>query len=478
MHFTISPLPLGTLGLFLVGVVLLVIGMAMFTLGADIAMLPMGEMVGNELTESRKISLFIVFGLIIGFIVTIAEPDVKILAGQVAGVPDLVLLATVALGAGIFLVLGLLRILFGWSFNKFLWVFYILIFVIAALTSQDFISVAFDSGGVSTGPITVPFIVALGVGVAAVRGGKDTTGESFGLSAIVSIGPILAVLLLSMTFDTSAETYETFMLPEVNSISELFYLFYSQLPQYLKEVGQVLLPLVGIFAIFQFWFLRLKSKQLLKLGVGLVYTYLGIAVFLTGTNVGFMPAGKLLGAQIAGLPINWALVPIGFIMGLSVIAAEPAVYVLINEVEDVSGGSITGRAMLLFTSLGVGLAVSLSMIRVLTGIDLMYFLLPGYGIALMLTLFVPNTFTAIAFDSGGVAAGTMTAAFLLPFAVGACEAVGGNILADAFGLIALVAMAPLVSIQVLGLIYRAKTKRIQLTLSENGEAMADHDVIG
>lgn len=476
LHFTITPLPSELLGLFLIGVVLLVIGMAMFTLGADIAMLPMGEMIGNELTEARKVSLFIIFGFVIGFIVTFAEPDVKVLAGQVAGVPDLAFLATVALGAGIFLVLGLLRILLNWSMNKVLWLSYMLVFLIASFSASSFLPVAFDSGGVTTGPITVPFIVALGVGVAAVRGGKDTTGDSFGLSAIVSIGPILAVLLLGMTFDTSAEHYEVFLMPEVNSIPELLSLFYLELPRYFKEVGQVLIPLVGIFSVFQVMFLRLKTKQLIKLGVGLLYTYIGIVVFLTGVNVGFMPAGIVLGAEIAGFSSNWLLVPIGFILGLAVVAAEPAVYVLINEVEDVSGGSINARGMLLFISLGVGISVSLSMVRVLTGIDLMYFLLPGYGIALLLTLFVPNTFTAIAFDSGGVAAGTMTAAFLLPFAVGAAEAVGGNIMTDAFGLIAMVAMAPLVTIQILGIIYSAKTKRIQTTL-ENGETVSEADTI-
>jgi hypothetical protein len=475
LHFTIAPIPLGILGLFLTGVVLLIIGMAMFTLGADIAMLPMGEMIGNALTEARKISLLVIFGFLAGLIITIAEPDLRILATQVAGIPDLTLIVVVGIGSGVFLVLGLLRILYNFSFSKLLWISYTIVFILAAFTKPDFLPVAFDSGGVTTGPITVPFILALGVGIAAVRGGKQTTGDSFGLTAVLSIGPIIAVFLLGMTFNASGGSYDISVPSEINNLSQLFSPFFIHIPEYLWEVGQVMLPLVGIFAIFQVFFLRLKTRQLLKMAVGLFYAYTGIVIFLTGANVGFIPTGQILGAAIASMSSNWMIIPIGFIMGVCVVAAEPAVFVLISEVEEVSGGSITRRAMMTFFCLGVGVSIAIAMLRVITGIDLMYFLLPGYIIGLTLTLLVPGTFTAIAFDSGGAASGAMTVTFLLPFAIGATEAVGGNIFTDAFGLVAMVAMTPLITIQLLGLIYHFKTKRMQ-TLSEEEEDMEENGI--
>ena len=466
LHFTIAPLPDAALVLFLVGTVFLIVGMGFFTLGADMAMMSMGERIGAHLTKSRKLWLIIVVGLMIGVIITVAEPDLQVLAKQVPAVPDAALIASVAIGVGIFLVVALLRIIFQVRLSYLLIGLYIAVFGIGVFTSPDFLAVAFDSGGVTTGPITVPFILALGIGVAAVRGGKSSHDDSFGLVALCSVGPILAVMLMGLFFDASSGSYYNVASVEGQELGNVFQLFADAFPEYLKEVGLALAPILAFFIVFQIVWLKLPKSQLIKYGVGIVYTFLGLVLFLIGVNVGFMPVGNYLGNQIAGLSYRWILIPLGMVMGFFVVAAEPAVHVLNNQVEEISGDTISKRAMMLTLSIGVAISIGLAMIRVLTGISIWYFLLPGYLIALILTFFVPKIFTAVAFDSGGVASGPMTATFLLPFAMGACEAVGGNMMTDAFGIVAMVAMTPLITIQLLGLVYRVKSK---MDVSENEE---------
>ena len=323
---------------------------------------------------------------------------------------------------------------------------------------KGFLAVAFDSGGVTTGPMTVPFIMALGVGISSIRNDKHAGNDSFGLVSLCSIGPILAVLILGMVYSTEGN-YTTTAITEVSDSVELGKLFWYEIPKYLKEIALSLLPIVVFFGVFQIFAPKMNKKSLMKICVGLVYTYIGLVLFLTGANVGFIPAGNYLGSVLASLSFRWIIVPIGMIIGYFIVKAEPAVYVLMHQVEELTSGSISGKSMQISLSVGVAVSVGLSMIRVLTGISILYFLIPGYGIALILTLFVPKIFTAIAFDSGGVASGPMTATFLLPLAQGACLAVGGNIVTDAFGVVAMVAMTPLITLQILGVIYRIKDSR-------------------
>ena len=460
LHIFVAPMSFETMALFLVGAVFLILGMGLFTLGADTAMMPMGEQMGAQLTKSRNLSLLVIVCVLMGIVITVAEPDLQILAQQVPAVPDAVLIAAVAIGVGIFLVIALLRIVFQLKLSYILIFFYIVVFGLAAFAPDSFLAVAFDSGGVTTGPITVPFIMALGVGVASVRGGRSSEDDSFGLISLCSVGPILAVLIMGMLYNSSSGGYAASLdLPSVKGLGQVLMLFVHSLPEYMKEVAVALLPIVAFFSIFQMVFLKLPKTQLLKMGVGVLYTYLGLSVFLTGVNVGFMPAGNYLGSQIASLDYNWILIPISMVIGFFIVAAEPAVHVLNKQVEEVSGGAISKSAMLISLSVGVAISLGLAMVRVMTGISIWYFLIPGYVLALILTFFVPNIFTGIAFDSGGVASGPMTATFLLPFAMGACGAVGGNILTDAFGIVAMVAMTPLITIQILGLIYNIKVKR-------------------
>ena len=452
--FSIAPISNSVLMTFVVGAVLLIIGMMFFTLGAEMAMTPMGERIGTKLTNTRKISVVIVLCFILGLIITISEPDLQVLAEQVPSIPNYTLIIAVATGVGIFLVAAVLRMLFGIPLAHMLLILYPIIFILASIVPQDFLTVAFDSGGVTTGPMTVPFIMALGIGFSAVRSDKHAENDSFGLVALCSVGPILAVLLLGLLYHPGESGYEQTMIVKTDNSVEMWQLFQEGLPYYMKEMLISLLPIILFFFIFQIVSLHLHKKTLVKIIIGIIYTYIGLVLFLTGVNVGFMPAGNYLGQVIAGLSYPWIIVPIGMLIGYFIVKAEPAVYVLTEQVEELTSGAISAKAMGMSLSIGVAFSLGLAMVRVLTGISILWFLLPGYAVALGLTFFVPKIFTAIAFDSGGVASGPMTATFLLPFSMGACEALGGNVVTDAFGVVAMVAMTPLITIQILGLIYQ------------------------
>ncbi len=472
--FTISPISPSILLCFLMGSVLVMVGMMFFTLGAEMSMTPMGEKVGARMTQSKNLLLIIVLSFILGLIITISEPDLQVLAELVPSIPNQTLIYAVAIGVGLFLVVAILRILLSIPLRILLVVLYIITFVLMFLVPADFRGIAFDSGGVTTGPMTVPFIMALGVGISSIRNDRNAADDSFGLVALCSVGPILAVLVLGMIFKPTGSEQGINMDMELGSTVELVQLFAHELPEYIKEIAISLLPIVIFFSLFQIFSLRLSGRSLGKIVIGLVYTYIGLVLFLTGANVGFMPAGSYLGSVIAGGSMSILLVPIGAVIGFFIVKAEPAVYVLNHQVEEITDGAISARAMGLSLSLGVAASVALAMIRVLTGIPILYFLIPGYAVALGLSFVVPKIFTAIAFDSGGVASGPMTATFLLPLAQGACMAVGGNMVADAFGVVAMVAMTPLITIQILGLVTMIKNpkRKTALPLQEDVDEYA------
>lgn len=454
--FTIAPIPPSILMAFLIGAVLLIVGMLLFNVGVELSMTPMGERVGTIMTRSKKLWVIVLISFIMGFIITISEPDLQVLAQQVPSVPNLVLILAVAAGVGVFLVGALLRMLFGIPLSHLLVFFYLIVFGLTFLVPKDFLAIAFDSGGVTTGPMTVPFIMAFGIGIASIRSDRHASDDSFGLVSLCSIGPILAVLILGMIYNPQQTEQVSEAIPMVDNTVELWALFSEGFPEYIREMAVSLLPIVVFFGIFQLISRDINKKALIKIGIGLVYTYVGLVLFLTGVNVGFMPAGNYLGQTIAGLSYAWIIIPIGMVIGYFIVLAEPAVFVLTRQVEEMTSGAVSAKAMGLSLSIGVSISVGLAMVRVLTGISILWLLIPGYAIALILTFFVPKIFTAIAFDSGGVASGPMTATFLLPFAMGACEALGGNIITDAFGIVAMVAMTPLITIQIMGMVFKLK----------------------
>lgn len=457
--FSIAPISPSILLCFLMGAVLILVGMMFFTLGAEMSMTPMGERVGSCLTKSRNLGLIVFLAFLLGFIVTISEPDLQVLAGQVPAVPSRILILSVAAGVGVFLVVALLRMLFGVPLPPLLLIFYAVVFILAIFVPKDFLSVAFDSGGVTTGPMTVPFIMALGVGVSAIRSDRHAADDSFGLVALCSVGPIVAVMILGMIYNPQEGAYVAATIPNVENSRELWRLFSIEVPTYMKEIAVSLLPIFLFFMVFQVLVLKLSKRKMIKILVGLVYTYVGLVLFLTGANVGFMPAGNYLGQVLAGKGHPGILIPIAMLIGYFIVKAEPAVYVLNKQVEEITDGAISAKAMGTGLSVGVSISLGLAMVRVLTGISILWFLVPGYAIALGVSFLVPKIYTAIAFDSGGVASGPMTAAFLLPLAQGACAALGGNIVTDAFGVVAMVAMTPLITIQVMGLATQLAGKR-------------------
>ena len=457
--FVLVPVDTGLMLSFLLATAMLILGMGLFTLGAEMSMSKIGNYIGSKLTKSRKLGLILAVSFLLGVAITVAEPDLQVLAANVPDIDKTVLILTVSVGVGMFLMLCMVRILFGISLRLLLIVFYVLVFLAAFLSDQGILAVAFDSGGVTTGPMTVPFIMALGVGVASIRSDENAKADSFGLVGLCSIGPIASVLLLGAIYRTQPAQAETQTVAAITDTVLLGRDYLHAIPEYLKEVTIALLPIVVFFLIFQLVSLRLRKLPFLRVMVGILYTYLGLVLFLTGVNVGFSPLGYVLGAALTEGWRIWLLIPLAMLMGWFIINAEPAVHILNKQVEDLSAGAISARAMGMSLSIAVSAAGGLAMLRVITGIPILYFLVPGYFIALALSFFVPRTFTAIAFDSGGVASGPLTATFMLPFAMGACQALGGNVMTDAFGLVALVAMMPLITVQVMGAIYVVKSRR-------------------
>ena len=437
---------------FSVGAVLLVLGIGLFSLGADLAMTPMGSHVGSGLSRQRKLGLLLGVCFILGMLITIAEPDLQVLANQVSAVMNGTLLVyIVGIGVGAFLVVAILKIVFKKPLSNFLMLFYMSLFMLALMLvlggNEALLPLAFDSGGVTTGPITVPFIMALGVGISSILGDRKSQENSFGLVALCSVGPIMAVLVLGL-FSSSDLSYQV---PDYTVSTDNADAFLHSFGHTAREVAVALGMIVVFFLACQFIFLKLPLKRLKRIGVGVIFTYLGLVIFLTGVNVGFMPIGYKLGRALSG-GSEVLLIIFGLICGVLTVLAEPAIHVLNAQVEDVTGGSISKKSMMLGLCIGVGAAIGLSMVRIVYDFSLVYYIIPGYFISLALSLFVPPVYTAVAFDSGGVASGPMTSGFILPFAIGACVGIQGPdaVLRDAFGVVALVAMAPLITIQLLG----------------------------
>ena len=458
LTLTVVPVSPDLLLSFLLGAVLLTLGMGLFSVGSDVSMTQIGTQIGSHLTQTRNLKLILIVSLLLGIAITVAEPDLQVLAANVPNINTLVLIMTVAIGVGIFLMVSLLRILFKIPLRWLLMALYALILVLAAFTDPDYLSVAFDSGGVTTGPMTVPFILALGVGVASIRSDENAQMDSFGLVALCSIGPILAVLFLSFIYKDAPSSAAASVIATHTSTIELGRNYLHALPDYTLEVVVALLPIVVFFLIFHFTSLKLRKVPFLRILLGLGVTCVGLILFLMAVNVGFSSLGYVLGQKLAEENLRFLLIPISMIVSWFIISAEPAVCVLNKQVEELSSGAISEKAMHYSLAIAIALANGLAMLRVITGISIMWIVVPGYLIALALAFFVPQTFTAIAFDSGGVASGPLTATFMLPFAMGACSTIGGNIMTDAFGLVALVAMMPLLSVQIMGLIYVIKTR--------------------
>lgn len=472
---TIVPVENGRLLNFFIGTFLSILGIGLFTLGADTSMTPIGEYVGKTIISTKRLWLIFLAFFFVGIFITISEPDLAVLASQLAGsIKNYLLLLTVGIGVGIFLVVAILRIVLKIKFSYLLIGLYVLVFVLSYFAPKQFVPLAFDSGGVTTGPMSVPFIIAIGTGVALLRTDKNASDDSFGLTALCSIGPILAVMILGIILKPNISVdNQALVIP--NNSKDLVGGYLGQIPHYCKEVLIALLPIIVFFFITRTFGSKVSKNEMIKILVGLAYTFVGLVLFLTGVNYGFAPMGMFIGNEIVKHSYGFIIVPIGMVIGFFVVAAEPAVHVLTKQVYEITSGMIPKKALLVTLMIGTSISCGLAMLRILLEINLMYILIPGYLIALLLTFFVPEIFTAIAFDSGGVASGAMTSGFLLPLALGVNSAVGGTI-ESGFGLVAMVAMTPLIAIQVLGVIYRIKVNKLkkkQDEIKEQKEVIID-----
>ncbi|MBQ2552706.1 MAG: DUF1538 domain-containing protein [Treponema sp.] len=481
LGFTVAPLNSILIVRFVAGGILLILGLTIFTWGVDIGILPLGEKCGAALTSKKNLVLLLIAAFAIGFLVTIAEPDVQVLADQIKNLLIIsnkwLFVFLIAIGVGLFVMLGLLRIVLNWKLRWVLIISYVILFVMAFFTGK-FQEVAFDAGGATTGPMTVPFIMALGMGVSAVRSKKsaEDSDSSFGLTGIASIGPVAAVCIygvIEFIRIKSTGTFQGVTVSPANLEAEIFSqkffglgIFIVNIPEILREVSLALLPLVIMFVVFQIFLLKLPRKQVSRIIMGFIYSFVGLVIFLLGVKGGFMGAGEnlgfILGKKACELAWGWKafLIIIGFVFGAVIVCAEPAVWVLTEQVESASAGNIRRKVLLVTLSVGVAISIVLSIVRIMFNFNLLYILIPGYAIALVLTFFCPPLFTGIAFDSGGVASGPMTSTFLLSFTIGISGATAKTgTMTDGFGVIALVAMTPLIAIQILGIIYKIKTSR-------------------
>ena len=446
---------------FLVSSLFLIIGVSLFNLGADLAMTPMGDHIGAGLSKTAKLPVILGVCFLMGMLITIAEPDLSVLAKQVSSVLNgTALIIFVGVGVGLFLVTAVVKIVTRKSLSSILMLFYMLLFMITSLVvitgKSNIVALAFDSGGVTTGPITVPFIMAFGVGIAMTLGGRNAGENSFGLIAMCSVGPIIAVMFMGLFAKGSMQ----YPLPDYSIESTLSGGVLSIILSKAKDVLIAIGLVIVFFLVLQFTCLKLPRKKLKQIGVGIIYTVLGLIIFLTAVEIGFMPIGYKLGSGFASSGGKYAIIIFGFIIGAVVVLAEPAVHVLNKQVEQITDGMVGKKSMTVALSVGVGIAICLSVVRIIFGFNILYYLIPGYFISLALSFFVPGLYTAIAFDSGGVASGPLTSGFILPMMIGICYSLNGNadkIMTDAFGIVAMVAMTPLITIQLLG--FRAIIKK-------------------
>ena len=440
------------LSVFIVCCVMLIVGVGLFNLGADLAMSPMGEHIGSGLSKSKKPFLILLICFAMGVLITVAEPDLSVLARQVSDmVKSPVLIGVVGGGVGLFLVLSVIRTIYNKPLPQILMFLYLALFAVAAVLlindGSGFAALAFDSGGVTTGPITVPFIMALGIGIASTAGKSKNAENNFGSIALCSVGPVLAVVIIGIFFKGSIN----YTLPDYSVSLDFASLFKTALDT-MAEVAAALALISVFFFILQFTLLKLPAKKLFQILLGILYTFTGLVVFMLAVKVGFMPVGFKIGTELTNGGHTVFLVIFGFIIGVATVLAEPAIHVLNKQVEHVTGGMVSKRSMMIALCVGVGLSIALSMIRIIFDFSILYYLIPGYILSLGLSLFVPGIYTSIAFDSGGVASGPLTSSFILPFSIGVCASLQGveKIPTDAFGIVAMVAMTPLITIQLLG----------------------------
>lgn len=453
---------------FIIGSILLLMGLSIFLWGVDLSMNSIGEHMSREIATSKSIVKIGLLSFLLGFLISVAEPDLLVLGSQIqkasdSSVSSTLVVYVVSFGVGAMVLLGVFRLLKDKSYSMFMVATYVIISILAIFVSEEFLAISFDASGATTGALTTPFILAISLGLSKVKGGKHAEENSFGLVGIMSAGPILAIMLMSIiTGQKNIQGTAEIFTPTNGVLSPIL----RSLPATFLESIRALLPIATLFFIFNFKKFKLAKDEILLIIKGLLFTLLGLTLFLTAVNTGFMDMGRIIGMSLAQMS-PWVLIGIGLVLGLIVVLVEPAVHVLGEQIEEVTAGHIPIKLIRTTLSLGVGIAIALSMVRIIVpGVKLWYFIIPGFFLAMILSFFADPFFIGIAYDAGGVASGPMTATFVLAFAQGAADMTPtANVLIDGFGVIAMVAMAPVLSIMIVGTIFKHK-KRAEKTVKD------------
>lgn len=461
LYLVFLPFSIFALLSIIVATILMIVGMSLFSVGVDMSTMKMGGYVGSNLSKSRRLSLMAILSFVLGFMVTIAEPDLMVLAEQVPGISSKwIILITVSLGTGVFLLLATIRIIFRISIRTILIISYALALILCLFAPNNFLPLSYDTIGVTTGAVSVPFIMAFGLGICAVRSGKNNQEDGFGLVALASIGPVISMLIVSIFIKTDS-TILTESTSMISSANQWGVSIGSSILSYLKEVFVVIIPIFVFFLIYNFKYLKLPKTQLLRIAIGLMYCYIGLVAFLTGVSSGYLPMADWLGYTIAMSDFRWVIIPIAVLIGFFLVFAEPAVHVLNKQVEDITDGVISKKTMLIGISIGVALAMLIVSIRALFGFEFVYLIVPLTIIMIVLNIYTPNLFSGIAFDSGGAAAGSLAASFVLPFIIGICKAIGGDVMLYGFGTIGIISILPTIVIQIMGIRYQYVLNKVK-----------------
>ncbi|MDR1906151.1 MAG: DUF1538 domain-containing protein [Clostridiales bacterium] len=458
----VNKMPNSELLKLFIGYVLVVIGQTLFLVGLDSSIMPIGKLVGGSLSKLKKTAYIVLFGFLFGLLATIAEPALAVLGIQVNYINDAIdkTIFVWALGAGVGVAVAaaMYRVIKNINIKIVFGLFYILVFIMVFFVPVQYRALAFDGSGATTGDVSVPFILALGLGVSATMSKAKTNDESFGIIGVASIGPILAVFLYGLIIgDTGAANQNGYNAGGGKALWEI-------VTGNFGDVAMAIIPVIAIFFIFQLAFIKLPRRQLGRILIASMVVYIGLHIFLTGVDYGFALAGQHIGETFMSESaewMKWLLLPVGFILGFAITLSEPAVTVLGEQVESITNGYIKKITMRLTLAAGIGVAALLSLLKILTNIDIIWFLMPLYAGALILMIFTSKLFVGLAFDSGGVTGGAITSAFLTPLTLGVSQALGQDVLTSGFGMIAFISVTPLLAVQTFGIVYSWKLKKLK-----------------
>ena len=468
LHVAFVPLPCSLLMTFAKGTLIVIAGLTFFLHGMELSIMPIGSLLGSAIMRSKKVFFILISGAVIAFLVAVAEPNLLILGKQVeenvAGLSSITLLLISSVGLAVAITLSLIRSIFQVPFKLIIFIVYALIFVLSIFASELYVSIALDAGGAITGPLTVPFIISFGVGSASVRGDIKAHDDNFGYTGLGVAAPVLMVLIYAVFVRLIKGTTISPIENPVEVVSQLSSSasLLQLLPSTLMSVFISILPVIAVFLVFQFCMLHLPPEALRRIIMGFIYSYIGLCLFFLGTNTAFIPVAETLGSKIATLSFNWIAIPIAFVMGGAVVCSEPSAHALMKEVEEVSEGNIRASLMLFSLAIGTSFFVALALVRIFFELSIWAIIIPSYIVIFFLLLFSPSLFSAIAFDSGSVASGPISSAFVLPMAMGFSAKFSQTSSTNAFGLIAMTSLAPLITIQILGILFEMKKKKTLL----------------